>query len=319
MKRNIVIGAAVAAVLVVAALIVILVPFGGPSDQEARKKADTLFVAMRDQGGTATYQAVEPDGDGLVIKGLTLTPPAKATKGIKRKITVEQLHIRDLDWKNTKEPEFADIEFKGLRVPDLKSDPQFQEFSKVTGLDELVVSGRVKYRVDKAKQQVVVEPFRVTVDKMGTYTFTVGLEGINVDQLKSATQGGKVKPAQMMGMASAIRLRSLTLTIKDDGGMEKMFKFGAHKEKKTPEAVRKEALAKIDAAASSPMAQSKLASEAIAAMKKFVTSPGTLTISAKPSAPVALFPVVMQVMSGGPKPQVLDKIKEQLGLTITAE
>lgn len=319
MKRNFVIGAAVAAVVVVAALIVVLVPFGGPSNEEARKKADTLFIAMRDQGGTATYKAVEPDGDGLIIKDLVITPPAKATQGKKRTITIAELRIRDMDWKNTKQPDFADIEFKGVRIPEMKDDPQFQEFSKITGLTELVVAGRIKYRLDKAKQQVMVEPFNVTVDSMGTYTFNVALEGVNVEQLQGATKGGKVQPAQMMGLVSAIRLRSLTLVIKDSGGLEKMFKFQASKESKSAADVRKETLAKIDAASASPIAQSKLGAEAIAAVKKFISSPGTLTISAKPSAPVALFPVVMGVMAGGPKPAMLDQIKTQLGLTITAE
>lgn len=321
MKRNIVIGAAVAAVVVAAALIVFLVPFGGsgPSNEEARKKADTLFVAMRDQGGSATFNAVEPDGDGLIIKGLTLSPPAKATDGKKRTITVDELRIRDMDWKDTKKPQFADIEFKGARVSGIKDDPKFQEFSKITGLGELVLGGRIKYRLDKEKQQVVVEPFRVTVEAMGAYTFDLALDGVDVDQLQTATQGGKVQPNQMMSLMSQVKLRSLTVTIKDEGGLEKLFKFQGAQMKKSGEDVRKEALTKIDAAAASPIAKSKLVAEALAAAKKFISSPGTLTVSAKPSAPVALFPVVMGAMTGAAKPEMLDQIKSQLNLTITAE
>lgn len=319
MKRNYVIAAVVAAVLVVAALVVILVPFGGGSNEEARKKADTLFVAMRDQGGTATFQAVEPDGDGLIIKNLTLVPPAKSTQGKKRTITVEELRIRELDWKNTKQPDFADIEFKGVRIPEIKDDPEFQQFSKVTGLNELVVAGRIKYRLDEAKQEVVVEPIRLTVDAMGTYTFSVALEGVNIAQLKAITPGTKMNPGQLMGMAGQIKLRSLTLIIKDSGGVEKALKMAGEREKKSAEDIRKEQIAKIDAVAASPMAQSKLISEALTAAKKFLSSPGTLTISAKPSAPVALFPVVMGAMAGGTNPQVIDNIKTQLGVTITAE
>lgn len=322
MKRNIVIGAVAAAVIVIAALIVILVPFGGPSgpsNVEARKKADTLFVAMRDQGGKATFKTVEPDGDGLVIKGLTITPPEKATKGKKRTVTIDELRIREMDWKNTKQPDFADIEFKGLRVPELKDDPQFQEFSKTTGLQELVVSGRIKYRIDKGKQQLVVEPVSLQVDGMGAYTFMLTLEGINVDQLQNATKGAKPNPGQMMALMSALRLRSLSIKIDDKGGVEKMLKMAGAKENKSAEDVRKEQLAKIEALSASPMAKSKLAAEALAAAKKFLSSPGTLTIEAKPPSPVALFPVVMGVMTGGAKPEVLDQIKTQLGLTITAE
>ncbi len=321
MKRNIVIGAAVAAVIVVAALVVFLVPFGGsgPSNEEARKKADTLFVAMREQGGTATFDAAQPDGDGLIIKGLKITPPEKATQGKKRTITVDELHIREMDWKNTQKPQFADIEIKGARIAGIKVDPKFQEFSKVTGLNELVLGGRVKYRLDAEKKQVVVEPFRVTIDAMGAYTFNVSLEGVDVAQLQNATQGGKLQPNQMMGMMSQVKLRSLTLTIKDDGGLEKFWKFQGAEMKKSADDLRKETLAKIDAAAASPLAQSKLVSEALTAAKKFITNPGTLTISAKPSEPVPLFPVVMGAMAGGAKPAMLDQIKEKLNLTITAE
>jgi hypothetical protein len=317
MKRNIVIGAVVAAVIVVAALVVIFVPFGGPGNQEARKKADTLFVDLRNQGGTATFKAVHADGDTLVIKGLTLTPPAKATRGKKRTINVDEVRIRDLDWKNTKQPQFADITFKGARVPALKSDPKFQEFAKVTGLTNLVFGGHLKYRLDKDKQRVVVDPLQVTIDQMGEYTFNVTLEGINTDALKSATKNGKVQPAQMMGLMGSIRLGSLTLTIKDMGGTERLLKFAAAQQKKSVDEVRKETLAKIDAAGA--MAKGKLAAEALTAAKKFLTHPGTLTISAKPPAPVALFPVVMGVMTAGNKPEVLDQLKTQLGLTITAE
>jgi hypothetical protein len=320
MKRNIVIGAVAAAVIVAAALIVIFVPFGGgPSDQEARQRADMLFAEMRAQGGTATYKAVEPDGNGLVIKGLTMTPPTKATSGKKRTITVDELRIRDMDWKNSKQPTFADIEFSGARIAGIKSDPQFQQFAAMTGLDDLVLSGHIKYRVDKDKNELVVEPFHLAIDKMGAYTLTLSLDGLNVKQIEDASKGGKMNPGALMGLAGAVRLRSLSLKIKDDGGFERMLKAAAAKQNKSPDDLKKQALAQIDGLAASPMGKSKLVSEALAAAKKFITNPGTITLEAKPPAPVAVFPVVMGAMSGGPKPENLDQIKSQLGVTITAE
>ncbi len=128
-----------------------------------------------------------------------------------------------------------------------------------------------------------------------------------------------MQPAQLMGLAGQVQLRSLSIKIKNDGGFERMLKAAAAKQKKSADDLKKQALAQIDGLAASPMGKSKLVTEALTAAKKFINNPGTITLEAKPSAPVAVFPVVMGAMAGGPKPENIDRIKTQLGVTITAE
>ena len=68
--------------------------------------------------------------------------------------TVGEVRITRFDWDNPKQPAFADIEYKKVRIPSLAENPGFKEFASVTGQSELVINAKASYTYDKATKIV---------------------------------------------------------------------------------------------------------------------------------------------------------------------
>ncbi|MCW5770796.1 MAG: hypothetical protein KIT16_04110 [Rhodospirillaceae bacterium] len=282
---------------------------GGP--EVAKERADKVFASLKAKGGEATYANAEASGNGVVLKKVVLK--SKDPSGKPMELTIDELRVKSLDWANPAQPSFADAEYRGLRFPALAENPQFKEFSSVTGLKEVVINAKVDYTYDKATKTIEFKTAEADVDGVGKLSFTGKIEGVDIAQLEGM-QGTSPDPSKLMGMLGVIRLHSLRIAFKDAGGVAKLMKFGAHKEKKTEDQIRTEMLAKIAQGKNVPV---KIGRDAATAAESFIKSPGTFAIEAKPKAPFAL--AQLMALAGKFDPPAIDKLAEELGLSVKAE
>ncbi len=264
---------------------------------------------MKEQGGDVTYKSAETPSGGLVLKDVTMT--RKDPSGKPMSATAGEVRINKFDWDNPKQPAFADVEYKKLRVPQMTENEGFKEFSKVTGQSDIVINAKAAYTYDRATKTIELKTGDAEVEGIGTLSISAKIEGLDIAQLEGMTQPD---PTKMMGMVATLKLHSLRIAFKDAGGMAKLVKFGAHKEKKSEADIKAQMLAGIGQAKAAPF---KIAREAATAAETFVNKPGTFAIEAKPSAPFA-FAQLMALM-GQPNPALIDKLTADLGLKITAQ
>ena len=304
------IGGGIVAVVAVAAGIYFGVMRGGGTGDAAaaRERADKVFAAIKEKGGEVTYKSAEAPSGGLVLKDVTIA--SKDSSGKMQSATVGEIRISRFDWDNPKQPAFADLEYKKVRIPSLAENPGFKEFAGVTGQSELVINAKASYTYDKATKTIELKTADAEFEGIGTISVTAKIEGVDIAQFESMSQPD---PAKLMGMMGTVRVHGLRIAFKDSGGTAKMIKFGAHKEKKSEADMKAEMIAKLGQAKAAPF---KIAKEAAAAAESFIKSPGTIAIEAKPAAPFA----VMQIMGlmGKPDPAAIDKLTADLGLTVKA-
>lgn len=281
---------------------------GGP--EVAKERADKVFASLKAKGGEATYGNAEASGNGLVLKNVVVK--SKDPSGKPMELRIGEVRIKNYDWANPDKPTFAEAEYNQVRFPAMAENADYKEFAGVTGLKDFVVNAKVDYRYDAATKTIDIKTAEAAVDGIGRLSFTGKIEGIDMAQLEGMQAGPD--PSKMMGMVATIRLHSLRIAFKDAGGVAKMMKFGAHKEKKTEDQVRTETLAKIAAGKNVPV---KVGRDAANAAESFIKTPGTFTIEAKPKAPFAL--AQLMALAGKFDPPAIDKMAEELGLSVKAE
>ncbi len=309
MNAKLIGGGIVAVVAVAAGIYFGVMRGGGTGDAAAAKeRADKVFAAIKEKGGEVTYKSAEASSGGLVLKDVTIA--SKDSSGKMQSATVGEIRISRFDWDNPKQPAFADLEYKKVRIPSLAENPGFKEFAGVTGQSELVINAKASYTYDKATKTIELKTGDAEFEGIGTISVTAKIEGVDLAQFESMSQPD---PAKLMGMMGTLRVHGLRIAFKDGGGTAKMIKFGAHKEKKSEADMKAEMIAKLGQAKAAPF---KIAKEAAAAAESFIKSPGTIAIEAKPAAPFA----VMQIMGlmGKPDPAAIDKLTADLGLTVKA-
>lgn len=309
MNAKLIGGGLVAVVAVAAGVYFGVLRGGGTGDAAAAKeRADKVFAAMKERGATVTYKSAEAPSGGLVLKDVTIVD--KDTSGKPQSATIGEIRIGRFDWDNPKQPAFADLEYRKVRIPSLAETAGFKEFASVTGHSDLVINAKASYAYDKATKTIELKTGEAEFEGLGTLSLTAKIEGVEIAQLEGMAQPD---PAKLMGMMGTIRVHSLRIAFKDAGGASKMIKFGAHKEKKSEAELKAQMLAQLAQAKAAPF---KIAKEAAAAAESFINKPGTIAIEAKPSAPFA----VMQIMGlmGKPDPAAIDKLTADLGLTVKA-
>ena len=309
MNAKLIGGGIVAVVAVAAGIYFGVLRGGGPGDAAAAKeRADKVFASIKEKGGEVTYKSAEAPSGGLVLKDVTIA--GKDASGKPQSATIGEIRISRFDWDNPKQPAFADLEYKKVRIPQLAENPGFKEFAGVTGQSDLVINAKASYTYDKATKTIELKTGDAEFEGIGTVSITAKIEGVDIAQLEGMSQPD---PAKLMGMMGTIRVHSLRIAFKDAGGAAKMIKFGAHKEKKSEADMKAQMIAQLAQVKAAPF---KIAREASAAAESFLKSPGTIAIEAKPSAPFA----VMQIMGimGKPDPAAIDKLTTDLGLTVKA-
>lgn len=306
------IGGGIVAVVAVAAGIYFGVLDNGSGSGDAaaaKERAEKFISSVKDKGGEVTYKTADAPGRGLVLKDVAIVQKDASGKPVQ--ITVDEMRITAFDWDNPKQPAFATLEYKGIRIPAVKDTEQFKEFASVTGLRDLVINAKAAYKYDKATKTIDLTAGDFEVEGMGTLSITAKFDGIDIAQLEGLRDGGD--PTKALGAIAAVRIHGLKIAFKDSGATAKVIKMDASKSKISEDEVRKKAL---DAVAQGKSAPFKIAKDAANAVETFIKSPGTITIEAKPATPFAL----AQTMSlmGKPDPAAIDKLTADLGLSVSA-
>jgi hypothetical protein len=289
---------------------------GGGDPKVAKQRADLIFADLVKQGGKATYKSAEAPGEKLILKDVVVTPKASAGKPAVE-LKIAELRINRLDWKNPKSSAYGDVEIKRMTSSAFSQNPQAKEFLSAAGLKDFVLNGKYVYSYDKAKKLLETQAFDTSVDGMGTLSIKIKMDGIDIEQMRKLTAGGKPQMGQLMGLAGALRLHVLSISFKDAGGTVAIQKYAAKKQKVSADDVKKMALTQIENRKKAMPFQ--LGKEALEAAEKFIKNPGEIFIKAEPSAPVAILAVVMGTMGGGMNPAKIDALKKTLGISIGAK
>lgn len=311
MSAKLIGGGIVAVVAVAAGVYFGLLNKGGSGDpQLVKQRADVLLTSLKDQGGDATYKSGEAPGGGLVLKDVEVT--RKDAAGKAQQLTIGEVRVTEYDWANPKQPAFANVTYKAIRIPSVKDSAEFKEFATVTGHNDLVINAKAAYKYDKGTKTIDLTTGDIEVEGMGTLSITAKVDGIDIAQFETLQQNPD--PSKLMGVFAAMRIHSFKIAFKDAGAFAKFVKMDAHKKKISEDAVKK---ALLDNVAQGKNAPFKIAKDAANAAESFIKSPGTITIEIKPAAPFA----IAQLMSlmGKPDPAAIDKLTTDLGLTVTAK
>lgn len=309
MNAKLIGGGLVAVVAVAAGVYFGVLRGGGSGDAAAAKeRADKVFASLKEKGGDFTYKSAEAPSGGLVLKDVTIN--SKDATGKMQSATIGEMRINRFDWENPKQPAFADVEYKKVRIPQIAENPGFKEFAGVTGQSDLVINAKASYIYDKATKTVELKTGDAEVEGIGTISITAKVEGVDIAQLEGMSQPD---PTKLMGMVATLKLHGLRIAFKDAGGTAKLIKFGAQKEKKSEADMKAQMIAQLGQVKAAPF---KIAREAAAAAESFLNKPGTIAIEAKPAAAFA-FAQLMSLM-GKPDPATIDKLTADLGLKVSA-
>jgi hypothetical protein len=313
MKLPLAIGGGVAAVAVVAAgLYLGLSGAGGP---DAGTRAELALASMKDSGAVYSYKAAENSGRGVVLRNVSVKSPPAAPSAFA--ITIAELRVKDMDWANAKSPNFADVEYRGLRFEGSGGQPlPLQEMRDAIGVGDVVVNVRAAYVLDPAGRTLEIKSGDIELEGFGTLSIAAKLDGVDKEKL-SGLNSVQPDPARLMGAIASLRLVSLRLAFKDAGGTSRVLDAAARKQRlATGTAVRDMALQQIEQ--QKKTAPFKIAREALNAAERFLKSPGTFEITANPRQPFALMSA-SAIFMGGPNPAAIDKLADELGLKIAAK
>jgi len=326
MSKKAMIGFGGGILAIVAAVVIYLVgfsggpggPTGGGDAASGKAKAEKLFSALNSsgdfkaRGGQVTWGSAENLGDqGVLIKNLSIK--GKNKKGEAGEVTAEELRVKRLDWNKINGSPYADIEIKGLTSKQFAESPQFKGFMATTGMKNLILDMKIRYEYKADGQLMDVQEVVVTARELGTFTLRAQIHGLDISALQGMQKAGKVDPAQMMGMAAAIRIGKIYLSFKDNGAIDKSATMQAKKTGADKDKVMSGMIAQLEQQkAAIPVEIGKKAADAVI---KFLKNKSTLIAKADPANPVA----VLQLVMGGRSIANIDKIAKQLNVSITAD
>ena len=327
MNKKAMMGLGGGVIAIVAAVVIYLVAFsgggsgpsGGATSASGQARAEKLFAGVTSSqqfkagGGKVVWKSAEAQGDqGVQIKNVEIT--GKDKQGKDRKISVDEITVRKLDWNQIQGSPYADVEIKGLRSPQFAETPQFKQFMEATGLKDLVIDIKVRYQYNKDSKLMDVQEAVVTARELGTFTLRAQIHGLDIAAVQKMQEGGKFDPAQLMGMAAAIQIGKIYISFKDQGAIDKSAtmqakKMGGDKDKVIEMAVQQLEQQK----AAIPFDIAKKAADAAI---KFLKNKSTIIAKADPASPV---PVIQIAMMGQPTPAKIESLVKSLGISIMAE
>jgi len=326
MSKKAMIGFGGGILAIVAAVVIYMVgfsggpagPAGGGDAASGKARAEKLFAALnssgdfKSRGGEVTWGSAESLGDqGVLIKNLSIK--GKNKKGEAGEVTAEELRVNRLDWNKVNSSPYADVEIKGLTSKQFAESPQFKGFMATTGMKNLVLDMKIRYAYKADGQLMDMQEVVVTARELGTFTMRAQIHGLDIAALQNMQKSGKADPAQMMGMAAAIRIGKIYLSFKDNGAIDKSATMQAQKTGSDKEKVLSGMIAQLERQkAAIPVEIGKTAADAVI---KFLKNKSTLIAKADPSSPVP----VLQLVMGGRNIANIDKIAKQLNLSVTAD
>ena len=255
-----------------------------------------LEMAAQGQEPTPESFAMGTYGD-VHLKGLEVT--AEDEKNVK----LEEFSITELDKKGMVLTSL-NVEVKGLEIETKSIDRrEAEEILGQLGYDKLVFNAGFRFVWDAATKTLEVKNLSVGINDAGTLSISLSVEGADPEALEAGGNPTKVLPELLFKRAE--------IRYQDESLAPRALKMAAQMQGMDPEELRAMLLAQIDGqkamAGTSPQSE-----QAVASVKAFITSPGSLTITAEPSAPVPLMKVAGQA-SMSP-----DTLAESLNILITA-
>lgn len=314
-----VVGVVIVAVVAVGAYFIFFAggPGGGssgaglPPGMTAQQAADRIVASANNNGRDMAYGSAGTEGGALVMKDVTVTVP-----NADGKIKIGEMRLNRYDYDNTDLPTFADIEYRNMSLGPLLTSPQAKQFMQMAGVDDIVVNVRAVYTYDATNKVLDVTDVNIDAVKLANIKMALKLGGIDLAKLQAAQKDGKADPAAMMSLMQTLQIHGVTLSVTDQGAREAILKSAAKQQNSEPDKVKEMALAMLSVAKDAPQAKAAIAQEGITAAQGFLKDGGTIILKIAPSAAVAVMSLAPTFM-GGPTPEKLDALKEQLNLTIS--
>lgn len=281
------------------------------ANAELQKRAELLLKGVSENGGKVTWGALEAGAgpESVVIKQIEITSPDN------KKVTIEEISVRAMDWANSKEPRYADMTFRKLTAPASSMDKEQADQLAELGIDTIVLNGEFAFKFDEGEKSFDLAKVTLQLDQLGELRLRLKLTGITPADLKSAT-GESDKPAQpgqnpAMGLLSRLNLSGAAIAFKDQGLLARVFKADAKKKNISEAAAKAKFIDELNEERGK--AEDEVTKEVIDAVIKFVRNPTEIEFVMAPSAPANVMMAFMTVMGNRAT------FKQLLGLTIAVK
>ncbi|MBL9010014.1 MAG: hypothetical protein JNL56_02435 [Alphaproteobacteria bacterium] len=166
-------------------------------------------------------------------------------------------------------------------IPAASDAAQLQEL----GISQLDMDFGLEWTFDGAAGTAQLKELRIDESSLFNTNLSVDLTGLNLSQL--------VDPNMMQMAVMQIGITGAKLFVKNNGGVDKILAAAAKEEGSTPDAMRQQILDQMSAMEAGmpgpdgqPVPLSDRMKGIVAALKAFVTSPGTLTVTMQPAQPI---------------------------------
>ncbi|MDZ5647624.1 hypothetical protein [Nitrospirillum sp. BR 11828] len=176
-------------------------------------------------------------------------------------------------------------------------DPQAAAVTKAMGLTKLTVGMALHYKWDVKGSAITLERTSVKVDELGELTLDAQFHGTASNQ-------------DLATLLQSAQLDQARLSYADHTLVDRLLRLNASRQGKTVDATRDQVVATVQANGA-VLAASPRGAALVKAVIALVRQSGTLTLNAKPAAPVALVPFFTSAM---PAPSV---VIDTLGLDAT--
>ena len=287
------------------------------ANSDLKKRADLLLKGVTDAGGKVTYGTLEAGAspEALVINNVEIVTAEN------KKVTIEQIDIRAMDWENAKEPRYVDAALTKLVIAADSLDKDGQDNLRELGLTALTISGEMAYQFDDKEKAFDLSNLFVDIAEMGEFRVRLKLTGLTPADLKGATGDAAAKPKDappakpgdqaMMGLLTRLNLAAASIAFKDKSLVERMVRQDAKKKNMTEQAAKAKLLEEM--AEERAKAEDDVTKELIDAAIKFLRNPGEIELAANPPAPANVMMAFMMIMGNRAT------FKQMLGLTISVK
>lgn len=264
---------------------------------DLQKRVDALVKGLTSNGGKVKYGSAAAEGkDGVILKDVELTSADGKT------MKAEAIIVRDYDWDNPDQPTSMDMSIKKLVVPASALEKEVTDL----GVTQLTINADIAYELDDDKKTFELSTLTLDIAELGEIQVKLKLAGIASGDLKGAL-GAKPGDDTGMKLLAQLALESASITFKDKSLTQRLIAADAKKKGMSEADAKKKMLEEL--AAQKKEAQDDATKEVIDLAVKFLNSPGTIELIAKPSAPANLMAVVMGLAANPAQ------AKQVLGLT----
>lgn len=230
-------------------------------------------------------------GGGTHVKDIVVTPV-----GSGEQYKLNEVVVYDYDQTADEVPTHINLAVNGMAL-DPASMGASASSLKEFGYDEaLWVDFATEYQYQEDDQEVRLKQFKVGAKDVGDLDVSLHLSNISLDPATVASM-----PFSLFGLV----LNQAKITYDDDSLVTRMFDTAAKAKGVSVAAVKKEAIARLEADLAS--GEASLTQELVAEMKNFINDPSGFSLSMSPAQPVPL----SDLMTTGGDP---DKIIELLNV-----